>query len=470
MVDIISGTSAGGINGVALAKALCIGASMESLAQVWKQKAELGNLLNSPRRRDARSLLNEEYYQSVILDVLNDMDRTASDTPLVNALDLFISATDLHGEVLELKDFLEQDVKTRQYRKKFHLKFRTSNYNPVDRGLGYDRNDFHASRNRHLVDICRATSSFPVALRPTPIQPDQTAGLDLFPRPMDSSTLYFSDGGILNNKPFGDAIKAIFGRSNKPAVDRILFYVEPDPESFRPPKVGEALAEPNFIEIASKALSGIPRYQSIATDLQDLNNRNGRIREFQIFRAHLEDKLWSEFSDRLTQLKDKGIRSTDYRDFLGQQVAHSGYQLIKLQRTEAHLGEMFDWVLNLRPLDPNHAAARSIIKEQVSELAKNEEAFLRAFDTEYRVRRYYHLIELLEEFAGNKHSAADREALENLKLRLWAGFDRARDIEWRAWTTTHEGWFRVPFSISRVGARRYQPPRFTIFCSKCKVV
>jgi patatin-related protein len=147
MVDIISGTSAGGINGVALAKALCIGASMESLAQVWKQKAELGNLLNSPRRRDARSLLNEEYYQSVILDVLNDMDRTASDTPLVNALDLFISATDLHGEVLELKDFLEQDVKTRQYRKKFHLKFRTSNYNPVDRGLGYDRNDFHASRN-----------------------------------------------------------------------------------------------------------------------------------------------------------------------------------------------------------------------------------------------------------------------------------------------------------------------------------
>jgi cell division septum initiation protein DivIVA len=83
-----------------------------------------------------------------------------------------------------------------------------------------------------------------------------------------------------------------------------------------------------------------------------------------------------------------------------------------------------------------------MIKEQVSELAKNEEAFLRAFDTEYRVRRYYHLIELLEEFAGNKHSAADREALENLKLRLWAGFDRARDIEWRAWTTTHEGWFR----------------------------
>src|SRR6266487_320867 len=49
IVDVISGTSAGGINGVFLAKALARNQDMEGLKKLWLQEGDLGKLLNDPR-------------------------------------------------------------------------------------------------------------------------------------------------------------------------------------------------------------------------------------------------------------------------------------------------------------------------------------------------------------------------------------------------------------------------------------
>src|SRR5215212_10562317 len=49
VVDVISGTSAGGINGVFLAKAIAHDLSQQSLRDLWFNEADIGKLLAGPR-------------------------------------------------------------------------------------------------------------------------------------------------------------------------------------------------------------------------------------------------------------------------------------------------------------------------------------------------------------------------------------------------------------------------------------
>src|SRR4030042_3245990 len=63
VVDIISGTSAGGINGILLAKALANGLSSESfglLRTIWLEAADLSSLLK-PGRQEMAALLDGEF-------------------------------------------------------------------------------------------------------------------------------------------------------------------------------------------------------------------------------------------------------------------------------------------------------------------------------------------------------------------------------------------------------------------------
>ena len=52
VVDVISGTSAGGINGVFLAKALARDQKMTGLKQLWLREGDLGKLLNDKDSMD----------------------------------------------------------------------------------------------------------------------------------------------------------------------------------------------------------------------------------------------------------------------------------------------------------------------------------------------------------------------------------------------------------------------------------
>src|SRR5712671_5664863 len=70
IVDVISGTSAGGINGVFLAKALARNQGMEGLKKLWLTEGDLGKLLNDKRsiqdlrgfklKKPQESLLNSQ--------------------------------------------------------------------------------------------------------------------------------------------------------------------------------------------------------------------------------------------------------------------------------------------------------------------------------------------------------------------------------------------------------------------------
>ncbi len=51
VVDTVAGTSAGGITGVALAKAIVDGGDMRQLGETWIEKAGIKKLRTRPRRR-----------------------------------------------------------------------------------------------------------------------------------------------------------------------------------------------------------------------------------------------------------------------------------------------------------------------------------------------------------------------------------------------------------------------------------
>src|SRR3954452_23469419 len=95
-IDIISGTSAGGINGVCLAKSLALDAPQDGLRDLWLTKGAILKLVASwpllPPLAGNRMLkwINEAF---------SDMDGKAKGSLMPNGLtlNLFGTETDLHG-------------------------------------------------------------------------------------------------------------------------------------------------------------------------------------------------------------------------------------------------------------------------------------------------------------------------------------------------------------------------------------
>src|SRR6202162_962557 len=89
---------------------------------------------------------------------------------------------------------------------------------------------------------------------------------------------WFVDGGVLNNKPFTSTLHEIFYRMADREGERRLMYVEPAPERFEQNQMMPE--EPTFLQVIGDALIGIPGYQSIAGDIQDLNDHNSRVQKY----------------------------------------------------------------------------------------------------------------------------------------------------------------------------------------------
>jgi len=112
VVDILSGTSAGGINAVFLAKALANGQSIDELAHLWETEGDIDKLINDSasvrdtpelsRPRRPRSLLNSQRMFVQLREAFNRMDNTQGKA-LVDEVDLYVTTTDLSGLPIRLQ-------------------------------------------------------------------------------------------------------------------------------------------------------------------------------------------------------------------------------------------------------------------------------------------------------------------------------------------------------------------------------
>ena len=185
VVDILSGTSAGGINGVFLAKALARNQTMNGLKSLWLTEGDLGKLLNDTKAEDysresgfavqkpEKSLLNSQRMYRKLLEALAQMNEKGpadelsaeqQPSPLVDELDLFVTTTDIEGIPLPIK-LADGVVYERRYRNVFHFRYSPDPRPPEDRtdDKDYRRDDFRKKDDPFLAFAARCTSSFPFA-------------------------------------------------------------------------------------------------------------------------------------------------------------------------------------------------------------------------------------------------------------------------------------------------------------------
>jgi patatin-related protein len=328
VVDILSGTSAGGINAIFLAKALANGQDMEELKQLWVTEGDIETLINDKRSIESplslkdppTSLLNSERMYMKLLDAFNGMDepghpRKEDDkSPYVDELDLFVTSTDLQGVVLPIR--LSDDfVYERRHRNVLHFVYSEPEISGEE-----TRNDFFIKYNPFLAYAARCTSSFPFAFEPMCLS-DADALLQLkyknnAPCTSDSSVWQrfyrdyldprgvstvpfprraFGDGGYLDNKPFSYATETLMNRNADVPVDRKLIYIEPSPE--HPEDEVEQDRKPDAIENVMSALVSLPRYETIREDLERVKARNGLIERVKAITAGVdrdEEAVWMQ--------------------------------------------------------------------------------------------------------------------------------------------------------------------------------
>jgi hypothetical protein len=116
-IDVLSGTSAGGINAIFLGKALVNDQDLTHTPELWVEQGDIAALINDRSTYDLpgltyeappKSLLNGDRFLLKLFYAFKQMDEEhpaadASDSPLVDELDLRVTTTDVRGLPVSLK-------------------------------------------------------------------------------------------------------------------------------------------------------------------------------------------------------------------------------------------------------------------------------------------------------------------------------------------------------------------------------
>ena len=317
IVDIVSGASAGGINGIFLAYALCNEKEFGDFAQLWRNQGDVDLLLRKPGGAPETYLSlfdSEHYYQQSLQDafrVVRDIDQAnvfempsgvldgsgpkgAAERPHVKELDLYIAGTNVGGNIFTETDDAGHAITVKDHRTVFILSHRRGRKTP------FAPKDHPEVTCESLAKLSRITSAFPAAFSPVKVEgvkPDKVTVEGRLQRwGQIGVKAYFIDGGVLYNKPFSCTIKGIEFRLANTETERFLLYVEPDPERFdeelKQQQAGLAEA-PNFFTDISDSLISLPGYQSIAGDLQTLADHNSKVQRYLILTKTLQERVWN---------------------------------------------------------------------------------------------------------------------------------------------------------------------------------
>jgi predicted acylesterase/phospholipase RssA len=320
VVDVIAGTSAGGINGVILAKALAHDLPVDDLTRLWLEKASLAKLTNDYfgllRVLVGRPPVDGNALVAWLFEALNSMDHRElgrdhhpSLLPGGDRLDLFVTTTDRFGYPQNLVVGDPASAVEKRYRHVLHFV-----YPGVNRGCDPktlrppgEVDHFCPEWTPALTFAARASSSIPGVFPPLNLgETMQTIakaaasgpppGSDLKPAPLDSvvrnffrnyelqepdekgtyaTNTFFVDGGVLDNHPFNSAIDAILSRPQEQEVRRYLVYLQPDPGT--PPTGPKKVDNPGLWTTIWAGLSGIPSGQPILDNLNDIVDHNTEV-------------------------------------------------------------------------------------------------------------------------------------------------------------------------------------------------
>lgn len=301
-VDIISGTSAGGINGALLALAMTQGKSLDPLRDIWLNKGDILTLMRQPTQADPPSLLDGDYFYKAMVEGLQeiyDQQGKGLQSPASVPIELTLTTTVLCGEVRDFPDDIGTVIHDVTHRGL--MKFCRGPDLPDDPFAGQEI----VSK---LGAAARATASFPVAFEPfylPAVDEKVSAGGEPVPCLIGHTDFnrewtqgrFVVDGGVLDNNPLESAIDAIFRQRAEGEVRRVLAYVVPDPGHISDPPSQDPDKIPNLISTALASLVNIPRVESVSDQLRAIAKHNqdvSRQRDTRLLLARSLD--WSRAS------------------------------------------------------------------------------------------------------------------------------------------------------------------------------
>lgn len=359
VVDIISGTSAGGINGVLLSYAVAnsyekIVVDFKEFGDIWRESGDINKLLRPLKKENnqigVNSLLDGEgYYQEELFKAFGKAGNNQDSAPdgewysEFNELDLFITGTDVSGRVYKTFDNTGKVIEIKDHRCVFQLKYRE------DQDVGDPFSTTDADTQQALAKLCRITSCFPLAFPVVDVEinsdnPDNKVDNKLQewgkllrnrilpPKPPGGYKIYFVDGGVLDNRPFSYTTEAIYYRTADRPVNRQLFYLDPNPESFVDSTKFKEMKQPTVWEVITGSLISLPRYQSIGKDLQQIKDINNKIRSYNLLLKSVDE----EVSEQTTEAKNRywRCRLVSLRDIVLSVIFDNQYFLGKEQEQE----------------------------------------------------------------------------------------------------------------------------------------
>ena len=283
--DVIAGTSAGGINGAALALGQANKkADVGLLRDLWNEQGRMDNLLQQPFRGSPASLLRgDDYFLPKLHEAMKRLSTPWEATSTTDRpLDLIITTTLLHGARTVSVDSLGQQLPQMQH--EAHFSFQRG-----DEVTGIGRDDFDPAKDpeiaARLALAARCTAGFPVAFEPCFVpatecpddEPGPTGEIDLVNPsrrpdlgrfvswrdagpadevPADRSR-YAVDGGLLENTPTRAALDAISRLPAGGQVQRVMLLVYPHAPANRPDPADRTDEPPAVVEAATGILSAL---------------------------------------------------------------------------------------------------------------------------------------------------------------------------------------------------------------------
>lgn len=464
VVDIIAGSSAGGINATMLARAIAHDLPMRRLRNLWLENADVSVLLSPEAKAKAWSKFflkplmwaasrfgYVEFTDSEVRDKVSLFLRsrwfkppldgmrmaalmyeavtisgeprspTASLLPTGQNLDLFVTMTDYFGHIERVQIHTPTLIHEVEHRQVLRFKYRRYANNEVE-------SDFTLGNAAALAFAARATSSFPGAFPPAQIaEVDQLLEergetwpereefiVDNFERyiraDLDPTHASFIDGAVLNNHPFHEAISAIKGRPAYREVDRRLVYVDPNPAPVRAIKYRKV---PGFFLTLKGALADIPANQPVSDELRWVFDYNVEARAFRSVIEGARPQISVLVSDTVDKFGQKipGDQIKAWREQINSRAArdagfaYEGYARLKLASVRNFVTRI---ILEIGGIPARSPAAR----------ATNE------------------IIEAWAERRGivydrGGHDAVLRENSGTDKLPRWARFFLAFDVDYR---------------------------------------
>ncbi|AGL19303.1 patatin-like protein [Actinoplanes sp. N902-109] len=283
-VDVIAGTSAGGINGGFLAVGAALGGPLDGLGTLWAERGGFADLLRDPVQRDPASLLRgDDYFLPALQRAYGDLFQKRQE-PIGN-VDLFLTGTLYSGRRSRFTDDMGARIDEIDHDTTFHF---------CSDGSCPSGDLREAATMDKVAAASRCTSSFPGAFEPHYVRVEGDAVVDdrdarrwattAGPATFDTSQ-YVIDGGILLNKPIRPALEAIYRKPAEGDVRRVLAYVAPTPGGRAAPVAGQAV--PRADQVVLSVLTRLRATDSVARELTEIRRTNEAVGERRATRARL---------------------------------------------------------------------------------------------------------------------------------------------------------------------------------------